>query len=151
MKQPSQAIQNTIFNGKEKTFLQYKSIQIKKLKHLISRASTATPMMASKTTNTSNTAVNSSTSSSLQDKWVIHLSKKELTTEKKSLLQKAHNLQLPQQPSPSKNTSPLLLLQLSGQVNSKVLTAAASTRMSIEFLTPTPINQYIQTSPKQNI
>ena len=31
-----------------------------------------------------------------------------------------------------------------------VLTAVASTVMSIEFLTPTPINQYIQTSPKQN-
>ena len=41
--------------------------------------------MASKTTNTFNTAV---TSSSIQDKWVINLSKKELTPEEKSLLQK---------------------------------------------------------------
>ena len=44
--------------------------------------------MASKTTDTSNTAVTSSTSSSIQDKWVIKLSKKELTSEIKSLLQK---------------------------------------------------------------
>ena len=39
--------------------------------------------MASKTT-----AVTSSTSSGIQDKWVINLSKKELTPEEKSLLQK---------------------------------------------------------------
>ena len=44
--------------------------------------------MASKTTKTFNTAVTSSTSSSIQDKWVINLSKKELTPEEKSLLQK---------------------------------------------------------------
>ena len=44
--------------------------------------------MASKTTNTVNTAVTSSTSSGIQDKWVINLSKKELTPEEKSLLQK---------------------------------------------------------------
>ena len=43
--------------------------------------------MALKTTNTSNTAVTSSTSSSIQDKWVINLSKKELSPEEKSLLQ----------------------------------------------------------------
>ena len=30
-----------------------------------------------------------------------------------------------------------------------MLTAVASTMMSIEFLTPTPINKYIQTSSKQ--
>ena len=42
--------------------------------------------MASKTTNTSNTAVISPTSG-IQDKWVINLSKKELTSEEKSLLQ----------------------------------------------------------------
>ena len=45
--------------------------------------------MASKTTNTFNTAVTSSTSSSIQDKWVINLCKKELTPEEKSLLQKS--------------------------------------------------------------
>ena len=45
-------LQNIIFNNKEKTFLQYKNTQIKKLKHLISK-------MASKTTNTVNTAVTS--------------------------------------------------------------------------------------------
>ena len=44
--------------------------------------------MASKATNNFNTAVTSSTSSSIQDKWVINLSKKELTHEEKSLLQK---------------------------------------------------------------
>ena len=44
--------------------------------------------MASKTTHTSNPAVTSSTSSSIQDKWVISPSKKELTPEEKSLLQK---------------------------------------------------------------
>ena len=79
---------NIIFNNKEKTFLQYKNTQIKKLKLLISRSSTTTFKMASKPTNTSNTAVTSSTSSSIQDKWVINLSKKELTSDEKSLLQK---------------------------------------------------------------
>ena len=44
--------------------------------------------MASKTTNIFNTAVTSSTSSSIQDKWVINLSKKELTPEEMFLLQK---------------------------------------------------------------
>ena len=78
---------NIIFNNKEKTFLQHKNTQIKKLKLLISVSST-TSKIASKTTNTSNTAVTSSTSSSIQDKWVINLSKRELTPEEKSLLQK---------------------------------------------------------------
>ena len=81
-------LQNVTFNNKEKTLLQYKNSQIKKLKHFISRASTTTSKMASKTTNTFNTAVTSSTSSCFQDKWVIYLSKKELTPEEKSLLQK---------------------------------------------------------------
>ena len=79
---------NIIFNNKEKTLLQYKNTQIKKLKLLISRSSTKTSKMVSKTTNTFNTAVTSSTSSSIQDKWVINLSKKDLTPEEKSLLQK---------------------------------------------------------------
>ena len=79
---------NIVFNNKEKTFLRYKNTQIKKLKHLISRSSTTSSKMASQTTNTSNTAVTSSTTSSIQDKWVINLSKKELTPEEKSLLQK---------------------------------------------------------------
>ena len=79
---------NIIFNNEEKTFLQYKNTQIKKLKHLISRSSTTSSNMDSKTTNTSNTAVTSSTSSRIQGKWVINLSKKELTPEEKSLLQK---------------------------------------------------------------
>ena len=81
-------LQNKIFNNKEKTFLQYKNTQIKKLKHLISRSSTTTSQETSKTTNTFNTAVTSSTSSSIQDNWVINLSKKELTPEEKSLLWK---------------------------------------------------------------
>ena len=79
---------NIIFSYKEKTFLQYKNTQIKKLKHLISRSSTTTSKMASKTTNTLNTAVTPSSSSSIQEKWVINLSKKELTPEEKSLLLK---------------------------------------------------------------
>ena len=81
-------LQNINFNNKEKTFLQYKNTQVKKLKHLMSRSSTTTPKMAFMTTNTFNTAVTSSTSSSIQDKWVINLSKKELTPEEKCLLQK---------------------------------------------------------------
>ena len=81
-------LQNVIFNNKEKTFLQYNNTEIKKLKHLISRPSTTTSKIASKTTNTFNNAVTSSTSSSIQNKWVINLSKKELTSEEKSLLQK---------------------------------------------------------------
>ena len=77
-------LQNTIFSNREKTFLQYKNTQIKKLKYLISRASKIT----SKTTNTFNTAATSSTSSSNQEKLIINLSKKELTPKDKSLLQK---------------------------------------------------------------
>ena len=76
-------LQNVIFNNKEKTFLQYKNTQIKKPKHLISRSSTTTDKTASKTTKTFNTP---STSSNIQDKWVINLSKKELTLEEKVLL-----------------------------------------------------------------
>ena len=79
-------LQNVIFNNKEKIFLQYKNTQIKKLKHLISRYSTTTSKMAFKRTNTFNTAVTFSTSSSIQNKWVINLSKKELTLEEKSFL-----------------------------------------------------------------
>ena len=44
--------------------------------------------MASKTTNIFNTAVTSSPSSCIQDKWVINLSKKEIAPQEKSLLQK---------------------------------------------------------------
>ena len=62
---------------------------MKKLKHLTSRASATTSKMASMTTNTFNTAVTSSTSSSIQDKWVINLSKKELTPEEKSFYKRA--------------------------------------------------------------
>ena len=81
-------LQNTIFNNKEKTFLQYKNTQIKKLKNLISRASTTTSKMVSKTTNTFTTTATSPTTSSIQDKWEINLSKKVLSLEEKSLLQK---------------------------------------------------------------
>ena len=81
-------LQNIIFNNKEKTFLQYKNTEIKMLKHLISRTSTATSKMASKTTNTLSTIATSSTTPSIQNKWVINLSKKELTPEETSLLQK---------------------------------------------------------------
>ena len=54
----------------------------------MSRASTTTSKMASKTTNTFNTAVTSSTSSNIEDKWVINLSKNELTPEEKSFYYK---------------------------------------------------------------
>ena len=81
-------LQNIIFNNKEETFLQYKNTQIKKFKHLISRSLTTNSKMTSKKTNTFNTIVISSTFSSIQDKWVINLSKKELTPEERSLLQK---------------------------------------------------------------
>ena len=144
-------LQNIIFNNKEKTFLLYKNTKFKKLKHCISISSTTTSKMASKTTNTCNTAVTSSTSSSIQDKWVINLSKKELKCKESLYYRKAQNLQLPQQPFLSRNTSPLLLWQLSRQVNSRVLTAVASTMITIEFLTPSLMNQYIQTSPNQYI
>ena len=60
----------------------------KKLKYLISRSSTTTDKTASKATKTFNTAVTPSISSNIQDKWVINLSKKELTPEEKALLQK---------------------------------------------------------------
>ena len=58
------------------------------VKHIISRSSTTASKMASKTTNTFNNVVTSSISSSIQDKWVINLSKKELTPEEEPLLQK---------------------------------------------------------------
>ena len=44
--------------------------------------------MTSKTTNTFNTSATSFTTSSIQDKWVINLSEKDLRLEEKSLLQK---------------------------------------------------------------
>ena len=58
-------LQNTIFSDKEKTFLQHKKTQIKKLKHVISSVPTTTSNVASKMSNTLNTAVTSSTSSSI--------------------------------------------------------------------------------------
>ena len=87
MNQPSQIYRPYLIN-KEKTFVQYKNTQIKKLKDLISRSSTTTSKMACKTTNTFNTAVTDSTSSHIQDKCVLNFFKKELTSEEKSLLQK---------------------------------------------------------------
>ena len=53
--------------------------------------------------------------------------RKVFTTERPTILQ------LPHQPSPSKNTSPPLLWQLSGLVNSMVWTLVAYTMMSIDF------------------
>ena len=81
-------LQNVISINIEKTFLQYKNTQIKMLKHLISRSSTTTDKITSKTINTFNTAVTPSTYSNIQDKWVINISKKELTPEEKALLHK---------------------------------------------------------------
>ena len=88
-------LQNTIFHNIEKNLLQYKNTQIKKFKNFISRTSTTTSKMASKTTNTFSITATSSTTSSIQDKWVINLSKKERTPEEKSLLHKGQNLHLP--------------------------------------------------------
>ena len=79
---------NIIFSNKEENVTTVKEHPIKKLKHLISRSSTTTSKMASKATNTFSTAFTASTSSCIEDKWVINLSKKELTPEEKSLLQK---------------------------------------------------------------
>ena len=58
------------------------------------------------TTKTFNTAVTSSTSSSIQDKWVINLSKKELTPEEKSLLQKGPKLAITEATVPIKDYIP---------------------------------------------
>ena len=55
-------LQNIILNNKEKRFLQHKNTQIKKVKHIISRTSTTTSKMASKTPNTFNTSFTSPTS-----------------------------------------------------------------------------------------
>ena len=106
-------------NNKEKTFLQYKNTQIKKLKHLISRSSTTTSKMASKTTNTFNTAVTSSTSSSIQNNWVITVSKKELTPEERSLLQKGPKFAVTPATTPIKeyiSTTTVAVLQ-AGELN----------------------------------
>ena len=45
------------------------------------------------------------------------------------------------------STTTMAYYGTSRQVNSVVLTAVASTMMSIEFVTPTPMHQYIQTQP----
>ena len=110
---------NIIFNNKEKTFLQYKNTQIKNLKHLISRSYTTTSKMASKTTNTFNTAVTSSTSSSIQDNWIINLFMKELTPEEKSLLQKGPKFAVTQTTIPMKeyiSTTTVAVIQ-AGELN----------------------------------
>ena len=131
---------NIIFNNKEKTFLQYKNTQVKKLKHFISRSSTATSKMVSKTTNTFNTAVTSSTSSRIQDKWVINLSKKELTPEEKSLLQKGPKFAVTPATIPimeyisTTTVAALQTVELNG------MDSSGSTMSLIEFLTPLPIN-----------
>ena len=128
-----------------------KNIQIKKLKHLNSRSSTATSKMASKTTNTFNTVITSSTSSGIQDKWVINLSKTELTPEERSLLQKDPKFAVTSATIPIKeyiSTTTVAALQ-AGELNG--VDCSAFTTMSTEFLTHLPINQCIQTSLKQNI
>ena len=122
-----------IFNNKEITFLQYKNTQLKKLKLLTSRSSTTTSKMASKTTNTFNSAVTPSTSSSIQDKWVINLSKKELTPDEKFLLQKGPKFAVTPATFSIKeyiSTTTVAALQ-AGELNGG--TTVASTMMSIEF------------------
>ena len=81
-------LQKTIFSNEEKTFIQCKNTQIKKLKHLSPEPIQQPPKMASKTANTFSTTATSSTTSHFQEIWVINLSEKELTPKEKSLLQK---------------------------------------------------------------
>ena len=100
-----------------------------------------TSKMAFKTTHTFSTTATSSTTSSMEDKWVINLSKKELTPYQSLYYRKAQKLQLTQQPSLSKNISLQLLWQFSRQVNLMVLTVDACILMSVVFLIPTQINQ----------
>ena len=71
--------------------------------------------MASKTTNTFNTAV----TSSIQEKWVINLSKKGLTLEEKSLLQKGSYFEVTLATNPIKeyfSTTTVAALQ-AGELN----------------------------------
>ena len=131
-----------------------KNTQIKKLKHLISRAFTMTSKMGLQDNQHFQHCCHLFCFVKYSGKWVINHSKRDLTPKEKSFLQKGLLFVVTQATIPIKeyiSTTTLLLWQFSRQVNSMVLTAVASTRMSIEFLTPTPINQYIQTSPKHNI
>ena len=107
--------------------------------------------MVSKITTNFNTAVTSSTSSSIQDKWVINLSQEELTPEEMFLLQKGLKFANTPATIPIKeyiSTTTVAAVQVS---EPNRVTTVASTMMSIEFLTSIPINYYIQTSQKQNI
>ena len=75
--------------------------------------------MASKTSSTFSTTATSSTVSSIQDKWVINLSKKELTPEEKSLLQKGPKFELTPAAIPAKEyilTTIVVALQ-AGELN----------------------------------
>ena len=106
--------------------------------------------MASKTTNTFNTAVTSSTFSSIQNKWVINLSKKELKPEEKSLLQKGPKFAVAPAAIPIKECiSSTAMAALKVDVLNGVDCSGLYHDVN-RFLTPMPINQYIQTSPKQN-
>ena len=132
-------LQNIIFNNKEKIFLHYKNAQIKKLNHLISRAFTTISKMASKTANTFNTTV----TSSIWDKWVSNLSKKELIPEEKSLLQKGLTSAVTPVTIPIKEyicTTTEVAIQT---VDLNSVDFIVSTIMSIEFVTPTPVKQHI--------
>ena len=73
-------LQNTVFNSKDKTFLQYTNTEIKKLKHLIPKWPPRQPTLS--------TLLSSPLHPQVLYKWVINLSKKELTPEENSLLQK---------------------------------------------------------------
>ena len=67
----------------------------KKLKQFIPTASAKTSKMATKTTNTFTITMTSSTTLSIQEKWVINLSKKELTPEKVSTTERPKILSYP--------------------------------------------------------
>ena len=69
------------------------------LKHLIYRPSTTASKISSET---ANIAVTSSTSSRVQAKWVVNLSKKELTPEEKSLPKKSSKFAVTQASIPIK-------------------------------------------------
>ena len=106
--------------------------------------------MVSKTTNTFNTAVTCSSSSSIQDKSVINLSKKELTPEEKSLLQKGPKFAVTPATIPIKEyISTIIVAALqAGELNG---VDCSGLYHDVNRILNTFIKKSIQTSLKQNI
>ena len=107
--------------------------------------------MAFKTTNTFNTAVTSPASSGIQDKWVINLSKKDLMPEEKSLLQKGPEFAVTPATIPIREyiSIPTVAALQAGKLNG--VDHGGLYHDVNRILYTLPINQYIQTSPNQNI